>query len=170
MPYLYCIKLSHTMATKKFYTVTIVSSGKTGKFTSVNQAHKFLVDNNLTMRETTGFKQSKDIASLSFVGKIRYEETYEEVGIGATGDIKAIIKKEVAEQLKERVVRIDVTNNGKVKNVDGIGHYKFTKVLKAIAARCHVMMAGPAGSGKTTIAHKAADALGLNFFSIPVGA
>lgn len=40
--------------------------------------------------------------------------------------------------------------------------------LRALAAGCHVMLVGPAGTGKSRIAQDAADGLGSPFFSISV--
>lgn len=52
-----------------------------------------------------------------------------------------------------------------VKELRGVQHAQFPKVLSALGARLSIMMVGPAGTGKTTIASRAADALGLDFSS-----
>ena len=51
------------------------------------------------------------------------------------------------------------------KELHGVQHSQFPKVLSALGARLSIMMVGPAGTGKTTIASRAADALGLDFSS-----
>jgi len=43
-------------------------------------------------------------------------------------------------------------------------HYKTPLLLAAVSAGVNVMLVGPAGSGKTTAAHMAADALGVPFY------
>lgn len=42
-------------------------------------------------------------------------------------------------------------------------HYLFPALVAGLAAGVNIMLVGPAGSGKTTAAHGAADALGLDF-------
>lgn len=51
----------------------------------------------------------------------------------------------------------------------GLQHYLFEEVLKLAQLRCNSMLVGPAGSGKTTMAHSVADALDLPFSFISVG-
>lgn len=61
-------------------------------------------------------------------------------------------------------VHLDLT--GKDVDISGetVMHYKFPLLVSAIAAGVNVMLVGPAGSGKTTSAVKAAEALGLKFY------
>src|SRR5690606_24542114 len=49
-------------------------------------------------------------------------------------------------------------------------HFLFPQVLKALVARVNVALVGPAGSGKTSMVHNAADALDLQFYSKSVSA
>jgi cobaltochelatase CobS len=67
--------------------------------------------------------------------------------------------------------RVIVGNTTTATTVDcGICHKNFPTLLKACSARTsdghhlNIWLRGPAGSGKTTAAHKAADALGLKFY------
>lgn len=53
---------------------------------------------------------------------------------------------------------------GKPKNM-GKQHFKFPLVLQAISARANVALVGEAGSGKTTVVRKCAEALDLKFYS-----
>jgi len=55
-----------------------------------------------------------------------------------------------------------------VKPVVQRDHYILPLVLKAIAARCHVWLVGPAGSGKTTLAVSVAAKLNLPYTSLSV--
>ena len=61
-------------------------------------------------------------------------------------------------------VTIDLTAPGVKLSGDAIMHHKFPLLAAAVAARVNVMLVGPAGSGKTTAAVKAAQALGLPFY------
>lgn len=61
-------------------------------------------------------------------------------------------------------VTIDLTAPGVTLSGDSIMHHKFPLLAAAVAARVNVMLVGPAGSGKTTAAVKAAQALGLPFY------
>lgn len=60
-------------------------------------------------------------------------------------------------QLELRGVDIDISG-------ETVMHYKFPLLVSAIASGVNVMLVGPAGSGKTTAAVKAAEALGLKFY------
>lgn len=51
----------------------------------------------------------------------------------------------------------------------GRQHFQFERVLRLASRRINVMMVGPAGSGKTTIAENIAKALGVKYYPIPLG-
>lgn len=72
----------------------------------------------------------------------------------------AIIADEVAKAV--RTVEVKVASAPKVK-VDK-AHKCFERVLRYAANRKSVMLVGPAGSGKTTLAEQVAKALGLDFY------
>jgi cobaltochelatase CobS len=55
--------------------------------------------------------------------------------------------------------------SGEVREVTG-AHHMLGEVVTDLLAGLHVMMVGPAGTGKSTIAENAADALGLAYYSI----
>lgn len=77
---------------------------------------------------------------------------------------KADVDKAVSEALAERVpqpVRVELPGEPP-KDVEGVVHFKFPVVLKALAAGTHVWMPGPAGSGKSTLARQVLDALGYS--------
>lgn len=62
------------------------------------------------------------------------------------------------------VKRVEVVMpDGGVKDV-GVQHKQFPTLVKYIMVGVNVWIAGPAGSGKTTAVHKAAEALGKRFF------
>lgn len=51
------------------------------------------------------------------------------------------------------------------REIEGDTHRQLASVIRALE-RQHVMMVGPAGTGKSTIAEQAAEALGLEYYSI----
>ena len=61
-----------------------------------------------------------------------------------------------------RPVEIHLPNRP-VTKLDGVQHHQFDKVLRVLAKNRNVFMVGSAGTGKTTIAERAAQALGLEF-------
>lgn len=69
---------------------------------------------------------------------------------------------------KTKPVTIIIPNRPEV-NV-GLVHFKFDVIMQCIASRVNIAMVGPAGSGKTTTAKKAAEALKLEFYSKSVSA
>ena len=66
-----------------------------------------------------------------------------------------------------RLVRPVVTEvhlpHGEVRKLEGIQHTQFPSVLKILQKKRNIFMVGSAGTGKTTIAEKASQALGLDF-------
>lgn len=54
---------------------------------------------------------------------------------------------------------------GEIRKVDGVQHAIFPKVLIGLSEREALWLVGPAGTGKSTIAEQAAQALGLDFSS-----
>ena len=76
------------------------------------------------------------------------------------------IKAAVAAVEQHRPVRIEIKVGAEVKVLPNAHrHPVFPKVLAALSVRENVYLVGPAGSGKTTIATQAAEALGLPFYS-----
>lgn len=77
-------------------------------------------------------------------------------------DLEEVTKR--IDNLQPKVVQI-VLPTLEVKKLDGVQHEQFPKVLAALNLRLSIMMVGPAGTGKTTIASSAAHALGMDFSS-----
>jgi cobaltochelatase CobS len=59
--------------------------------------------------------------------------------------------------------------DGKVTRVTGHTHEVLPELLLALGARCHVLLVGPAGTGKSMLATHAAEALGLQLQAISLG-
>jgi hypothetical protein len=80
--------------------------------------------------------------------------------------VEAIVDEKLANHA--RVTRVEVKlPNGNVRKVDG-QHKLFPKLLRLLALRENVWIVGPAGSGKSTACHAAADALGIPYGAISV--
>ena len=75
--------------------------------------------------------------------------------------IKRFVRECVDEMIPRRVEV--VTPQGSFQ-LDGLVHYRTETVIRIIGIGHHVMMVGPAGCGKTTIAEHAARALNLPFY------
>lgn len=63
-------------------------------------------------------------------------------------------------------VRVEVTRDGVTRQVEGLTHKSLPVVLVILGTGKNVMMVGPAGTGKSHIASQAAEALGLESYSI----
>lgn len=85
-------------------------------------------------------------------------------------ELKSEINETVSKALESRVKEIVVVKaeTGERKNI-GRQHYQFEILLSVISARVNALLVGPAGSGKTSAAHKVAEALSIPFYSISVG-
>ena len=88
----------------------------------------------------------------------------EELGLkgGATPEE---IDKMVADAWSKHAIPtvVHVKRDGEVKPIEGLTHKVLPQVITALLEGEHVMMVGPAGSGKTTIAEQAARALSLGY-------
>ena len=85
------------------------------------------------------------------------------------------IASEVASRIAKEMIdgapvkRIEIAINDKpAVRIDG-EHVALPLLVKFLSARVPVLMVGPAGSGKTTGAERAASILGLEFFPLSVG-
>jgi cobaltochelatase CobS len=74
----------------------------------------------------------------------------------------------ITERLRGLVlpVQVEIIRNGVVKPIEGLTHKTLPDVIDILADGDHVMMVGPAGTGKSHIAGQAAEALGLPAYSI----
>jgi len=82
--------------------------------------------------------------------------------IAISDEMEAI--KEQIKSVIPNIIEVHIPNKP-VKVVDGLTHYQFPKVLAHLASGNHVFMVGKAGSGKTSIAEMASEALGIPFSS-----
>lgn len=86
-----------------------------------------------------------------------------------TTEIRSALDKvqELATVVANRVPKVTEIHlaNREIRKIDGVTHFQFTKVLGAMSQGVHMMLVGPAGTGKSTIAENASTALGLEFSS-----
>ncbi len=85
--------------------------------------------------------------------------------------VRREVRRQVAKAVDEaRPGLIDVrVGMGGPVGLKGSTHAVLPDLLLAIRAGCHVFLVGPAGTGKSTMAQQAAEALKLSFFALSVG-
>ena len=92
-------------------------------------------------------------------------ETRREVNADRTWvNAKFVELAESIANIQPKVVHVTIKDRP-TKELGGVQHNQFPKVLTALGAGLNIMMVGPAGTGKTTIASNAAKALDLPFSS-----
>jgi cobaltochelatase CobS len=72
--------------------------------------------------------------------------------------------REAIAKIQPKVTEIKIGDH-ETRKLDGIQHHMFSKVLANIASGVPSYLVGPAGTGKSTIAQNASQALGLEFRS-----
>jgi hypothetical protein len=72
--------------------------------------------------------------------------------------------RDLIAKVQPKVTEIHLSS-GEIRKVDGVQHAIFPKVLVGLNKREALWLVGPAGTGKSTIAEQAAQALGLDFSS-----
>lgn len=77
--------------------------------------------------------------------------------------------KVLREEIKKQQVLKVVTDNGD-NLVKGVKHMQLPSLINMVGAGLNVMLTGSAGSGKTHAATQVAEALGLKFYALSVGA
>lgn len=85
-----------------------------------------------------------------------------------------VSREEIVDMVREEIAGVVFPTNTVVvrgegsepKKIDGATHPELATVVAALDAGEHVLMVGPAGTGKSTIADQAAEALGLEFYSL----
>ncbi len=75
-----------------------------------------------------------------------------------------IVRREMAAYSKPLPVVVEIKEAGKTRKVEGLHHYQLPRLIKKAAIGTNLMLVGPAGSGKTTLAHQMATALEVEFY------
>lgn len=87
----------------------------------------------------------------------------------ASVDVETVREIVRAEMATGGALRIEVQAPGKAPKDMGRQHAIFPRLLRYVAARKNVLLVGPAGSGKTTLGSKVAEALDLAYYPISMG-
>jgi hypothetical protein len=85
-------------------------------------------------------------------------------------DEKPAIDEDAVRKVAEDVVRKSclpstvkvILPDATERTVEGTAHYRMPLILQALAAKCHLWLPGPAGSGKSTAGRQAFEALGYS--------
>lgn len=75
-----------------------------------------------------------------------------------------IVKREMKSFEKPLPRVIEITDKHEKRKVEGLHHYLLPSLIKKASLKTNLMLVGPAGSGKTTLAHQIAVALGVDFY------
>lgn len=112
---------------------------------------------------TKGASQAIDLLSgvlTSMLGSVKMDEVRAEVTAQAREEITKFIADNYG--TLERKTRIMIGDQK--KEVKGVTHKKFERVLTYVANNVPVFLTGPAGSGKNFLCAQIAEALGLDFY------
>lgn len=114
--------------------------------------------------EKTKEQQAQDTAD-DLYGLMRLKERLEDkIDTEVDGELK-----ELREQVK-RNQKLEVKVGDKVNIIEGIKHKQLERLITYSALKLNSLLVGMAGTGKTHAASQVAEALGLEFSSISVGA
>jgi MoxR-like ATPase len=84
--------------------------------------------------------------------------------------VRQLVTEEVKRQvIEEGITRIEVTVADHTTELPKLHHEVLPEVIAVLAQGLNVFLVGPAGSGKSTVAHQAAEALDLPFYAISLG-
>lgn len=78
--------------------------------------------------------------------------------------VLAIVKREMKSFEKPVPTVIEITDKQEKRKIEGLHHYLLPSLIKKTALGTNLMLVGPAGSGKTTLAHQIAKALNVDFY------
>lgn len=112
--------------------------------------------------QTTPMTQVPD-AFQQLLGSIS-EQVTKQIDETVTGEFKELRKQ------AQQNAKLDVTVNGKTNTIQGLRHTQLEELIKYATLRLPVLMVGMAGTGKTHAAEQVAEALGLNHYTMSVGA
>lgn len=121
-------------------------------------------------RATKQEKEIKDaVMNIFLLGtEVRIQEMIKEMFDEKFGVVVDLIDELEQKANSYRPIKV-ITETGE-HELNGLMHNQFERLLQLMTLTYPVMLVGPAGSGKTFAAEQAADALGLDFYAISVGA
>lgn len=112
-------------------------------------------------------QQSAASAQLAAQMAALFEQLTNRAGVDPE-QVREIVRTELS-QRPPRVIEV-IRPDGEKHRAEGYRHPTFEKILRLASAGLNVLMTGPAGSGKTTIAYQIAQALGRDFSMISLTA
>jgi MoxR-like ATPase len=118
------------------------------------------------VRETLGTERRKLAEELART-RAELEEVVLSAGRFARDEAVRVVAEAVAEQVPP-VVEVRVAEADPVR-VGGHSHVVLPDVLLALGAGCHVLLVGPAGTGKSMMARQTAEAFGQEFHALSLG-
>lgn len=84
--------------------------------------------------------------------------------------IRAVIDARLEERLKDlsqpRSIQVTINEKALTATKPQHRHFLFDMILQAVAMKRPVLLVGPAGSGKTTVARQIAEALEIDFYAV----
>ncbi len=107
---------------------------------------------------------------------VKTDTAFENLLASIQADVNGKIDKTVSDripELKELISKygtVEIKVSGKVKKISGLKHKQLMELIRLVAQRMPILMVGMAGTGKTHAAEQSAEALGLKFYAISVGA
>lgn len=126
------------------------------------QVDKTKVEEGVSMKNESTNKPVPDALSV-LLGSIS-EQVTKQIDETVTGEF-AELRKAATKNAK-----LDVTINGKTNTVQGLRHAQLDELIRIAALRLPILMVGMAGTGKTHAAEQVAEALGLEHYTMSVGA
>lgn len=118
--------------------------------------------------ETNLKEFTKEIKQRTIYDELVQDEVLNKAKKLALKDIEEELHKDTNEYIKKTFgllpKKIEITNEGKVKELEGIFHKKFEEILKIVNKNVPLMLTGPAGAGKNYTLEQVAKALDLPFY------
>ena len=155
---------------------------RTYNFTTKSAAYEWLYRGGyFNSHSKVGWTQDKAIKGLVFNKFIEFSQDKIETPVTPktklTGEITSDLKLlEVIDQMVEHHVakrvapkEVVVTYKERKTTIQGRQHRDFEEVLTILSTGLNLMLVGASGSGKTSVAMRAAKAIGLDFYSLSVG-
>lgn len=155
----------------------------------LSEEHKKRIREGMAKARTNGMLQQEDISPTPKEGKPmatlkKVKEDEKPAVPDALGTLLGSISKEVNAQIDKVVTeefselrkaatknaKLDVTSAGKTNTVKGLRHFQLEELIRVAALRLPCLMVGMAGTGKTHASEQVAEALGLDYYTMSVGA
>jgi cobaltochelatase CobS len=101
-----------------------------------------------------------------------YYAEVEETRAEIVAKLAVLVRAEIEAQLPGLLpepVQVLLPEAPRPIDIEGAAHHILPDLLLALRAHCHVLLVGPAGTGKSMLAKQAAEGLGLGFHALSLG-